>query len=197
MSSHYIIRDDQEPALFIYDADAIKEEAVFSLLEWNPLVIISESAIGFVLNNTIKVDAVVIDRISESQVDTLLSTQYPFDKLIGSDLEKMLLNYLETKGMHGLDIIGGFGDNAIKLASKIEQVYPVTIFSGHIKYIHSKSSFKKWSSPGRGFIIDCPSDDPINTVNLIKQEKGRFKVAKEGQIEITCSCPIWIGEVLF
>ena len=45
MSSHHIVRDDQEPALIIANGAACSSELVGQLLEWSPLVIVLVSAI--------------------------------------------------------------------------------------------------------------------------------------------------------
>ncbi len=45
MSSHHIVRDDQEPALIIANGEACSAELLGQLLEWSPLVIVLDSAI--------------------------------------------------------------------------------------------------------------------------------------------------------
>jgi thiamine pyrophosphokinase len=49
MSSHHIVRDDQEPALIIANGASCSEELMGQLLEWSPLVIVLDSAIERVL----------------------------------------------------------------------------------------------------------------------------------------------------
>lgn len=197
MSSHYIIRDDQEPALLLYDIAAIKEEAVFSLLEWNPLVIAYESAIGFILHNRIKIDAVIINNLNEEDIYTLLEAQRPFDILQIKNLGDNLKEYLSFRGMHALDIIGEFGTHTLRLANKIQKLFPVNIFSGNVKYIHAQNSYRKWSSPGRGFKINSVDNKNLETSNLNMIESGIYVVDHEGAIEVKSSHPIWIGEVIF
>ena len=50
MSSHHIVRDDQEPALIIANGASCSNELMGQLLEWSPLVIVLDSAIERVLN---------------------------------------------------------------------------------------------------------------------------------------------------
>ena len=61
MSSHHIVRDDQEPALIIANGAACHEELLGQVLEWQPLVIVLDSAIERVINLNIKVDVVLGD----------------------------------------------------------------------------------------------------------------------------------------
>ena len=61
MSSHHIVRDDQEPALIIANGASCSEELMGQLLEWSPLVIVLDSAIERVLELGIKVDVLLGD----------------------------------------------------------------------------------------------------------------------------------------
>ena len=56
MSSHHIVRDEQEPALLIDDASVIHFEFVELLLEWSPRVMVTSNAIDEVLNWGVKID---------------------------------------------------------------------------------------------------------------------------------------------
>ncbi len=61
MSSHHIVRDDQEPALIIANGASCNIELLGQLLEWSPLVIVLDSAIERVLALEIKVDILLGD----------------------------------------------------------------------------------------------------------------------------------------
>ena len=61
MSSHHIVRDDQEPALIIANGLACNTELLGQLLEWSPLVIVLDAAIERVLDLGIKVDVLLGD----------------------------------------------------------------------------------------------------------------------------------------
>ena len=41
MSSHHIVRDDQEPALIIANGASCSNELLGQLLEWSPIVIVT------------------------------------------------------------------------------------------------------------------------------------------------------------
>ena len=61
MSSHHIVRDDQEPALIIANGAACSDEILGQLLEWSPLVVVLDSAMERVVNLGIKVDVLLGD----------------------------------------------------------------------------------------------------------------------------------------
>ena len=61
MSSHHIVRDDQEPALIIANGASCNNELLGQLLEWSPLIIVLDSAIERVIELNIKVDVLLGD----------------------------------------------------------------------------------------------------------------------------------------
>jgi thiamine pyrophosphokinase len=54
MSSHHIVRDDQEPALIIANGASCNPELLGQLLEWSPLVVVLDSAMVRVMELTSK-----------------------------------------------------------------------------------------------------------------------------------------------
>ena len=79
MSSHHIVRDDQEPALIIANGAACSEELLGQLLEWSPLVIVLDSAIERVLELGIKVDVLLGDFDRGFDVNHYKESQYPIE----------------------------------------------------------------------------------------------------------------------
>jgi hypothetical protein len=59
MSSHHIVRENQEPALLIANASAISFEKIQELLEWMPLVVVLSTEVEEVIAWGIKVDVVI------------------------------------------------------------------------------------------------------------------------------------------
>src|SRR5688572_8341929 len=81
MSSHHIIREDQEPALLIMDAAAARFEQMQELLEWSPTVMVAEPALAEVLSWGIKIDVVIASADKISALTASLQDQFPL-KLI-------------------------------------------------------------------------------------------------------------------
>ncbi len=74
MSSHHFVKEDQEPALLILNANAISFEKVQELLEWSPTVIISEEVVEEVTGWGIKIDILLcaeenVNEFKQSLVD--------------------------------------------------------------------------------------------------------------------------------
>src|SRR5690606_40296637 len=68
MSSHHIVRENQEPALLVEDFAALSEEYLGQLLEWSPTIITSLENLDYFLTRDIKVDILYgVEKISEAQ----------------------------------------------------------------------------------------------------------------------------------
>jgi len=79
MSSHHIVRDDQEPALIIANGEMCSSELLGQLLEWSPLVIVLDSAIERVLELGIKVDVLLGDFDRGFDAKYYKEKQYPIE----------------------------------------------------------------------------------------------------------------------
>src|SRR6187402_2082275 len=88
MSSHHIVRDDQEPALIIANGAACSSELLGQLLEWSPLVIVLDSAIERVIKLGIKVDVLLGDFDRGFDPQEFIQSQHPIEIVYTPDQEK-------------------------------------------------------------------------------------------------------------
>ncbi len=196
MSSHHIIRDNQEPALLLIHPEEVNETVIDALLEWAPLVICTEEALPFILKKGIKIDALLVEDV---QLDWrgLLEYQWPVE-IIDFSNERGLLQFILKRGIQILNMIGSFADlNYFDLQHLNEIAHPL-IFNEHYKYhFQTKGNFEKWMSPGRGIIVR-PLNEPSFVCISNAEEIGelRYQAIKEGIVSIQVSSPCWIGEVV-
>ena len=59
MSSHHIVREKQEPALYIHQIGDFNEEYLGQLLEWSPTLIVNGAIYEKIVSLGLKVDVVV------------------------------------------------------------------------------------------------------------------------------------------
>jgi len=95
MSSHHFVKEGQEPALFILEP--ISFQVASPLLEWAPLVLVSENVLDDVLRWGIKIDVVLA---VDSRVETL--TQNLFEQV---PIKILSYGPTETAMMKGLDFL--------------------------------------------------------------------------------------------
>ena len=116
MSSHHIVRDDQEPALIIANGEVCSSELLGQLLEWSPIVIVLDSAIERVLELEIKVDVLLGDFDRGFDASYYKEKQYPLEIVYApnqdkTDLEKAF-DYLIEKGHKAVNVIWATGKRA-------------------------------------------------------------------------------------
>jgi thiamine pyrophosphokinase len=154
MSSHHIVRDNQEPALIIANGASCSEELMGQLLEWSPLVIVLDSAIERVLELGIKVDVLLGDFDRGFNPDYYLEKQYPLEIVHTpnqdkTDLEKAL-DYLVEKGHKAVNVIWATGKRADHTITNITSIVKfrnqlkIVLLDDHSKIFLLPNVYEKW-----------------------------------------------------
>ena len=154
MSSHHIVRDDQEPALIIANGASCSEELIGQLLEWSPLVIVLDSAIERVLELGIKVDVLLGDFDRGFNPEYYLEKQYPLEIVHTpnqdkTDLEKAF-DYLIDKGHKAVNVIWATGKRADHTITNITNIVAyrnqlkIVIIDDHSKVFLLPNKYDKW-----------------------------------------------------
>lgn len=175
MSSHHIIREKQEPALYINDLGSFDEEYLGQILEWSPTLIVNGVIYEKVISMGLKVD-VVLDSIDG------MITQENTKSIIGpGDEYNTVLNYLISEKYPAVNVI----DTDKKLADLSFYLPKINIvlFTPTEKSYAVKSGFSVWKPAGSIFLIDVVSY--FEATNLRQQEEREFEVVKDGFVEFT------------
>jgi hypothetical protein len=187
MSSHHIVREKQEPALYIHQLGDFDEEHLGQLLEWSPSLIVSSSEFEKVISLGLKVDIVV------NPEDSVIFQENT--KTITTDTSDMksVLEYLISEGYPAVNLIDSGGEfQSIK--DYISQIN-IVLFTGNYKSYAIKSGFKVWKPLGTLFKIS--DDQEFKYSNLEVLETGGYQVAQDGFVEFGFSHPyLFITETL-
>jgi thiamine pyrophosphokinase len=154
MSSHHIVRDDQEPALIIANGAACSEELLGQLLEWSPLVIVLDSAIERVKDLNIKVDVLLGDFDRGFDPHEFIKSQYPIEIIHTpdqnkTDLEKAF-DYLIERKIPAVNVVWATGrrtDHTITNLTNIvryRNLLKIVILDDHSKVFLLPKKFEKW-----------------------------------------------------
>lgn len=172
MSSHHIVRDDQEPALIIANGAACSNELLGQLLEWSPLVIVLDSAIDRVLELGIKVDVLLGDFDNGFDPEYYKNLQFPLEIIYAPDQEKTDLekafDYLVEKGHKAVNVVWATGRRADHTITNMTNIVrfqnqlKIVILDDHSKIFQLPKRYEKWYP--KGFPI---SIIPIGTVHGI------------------------------
>ncbi|WP_310594979.1 thiamine diphosphokinase [Flavobacterium sp.] len=154
MSSHHIVRDDQEPALIIANGAACQPELLGQLLEWSPLVIVLDSAIERVMELDIKVDVLLGDFDRDFNPEKYQTTQFPIEIIHTpdqnkTDLEKAF-DYLISRNIPAVNVVWATGKRAdhtitnITNITRYRDVLKIVILDDHSKVFLLPKKFEKW-----------------------------------------------------
>lgn len=159
MSSHHIVRDEQEPALLIANGAACDSELLGQLLEWSPTVVVLDSAIWRVLDLNIKVDVLLgdFDRAANGRaldLDAVRARQYPIEIVPAPDQDKTDLQkgieLLIDRGYPAVNIVWATGRRAdhtiTNLTTIVQYKDPIriVIIDDHSKVFPLRGTFRKW-----------------------------------------------------
>jgi thiamine pyrophosphokinase len=175
MSSHHIVRDDQEPALIIANGASCNPELLGQLLEWSPLVIVLDSAIERVMNLDIKVDVLLGDFDRNFDANYYLEQQYPLEIVHTpdqnkTDLEKAF-DYLFERKIPAVNVVWATGKRTDHTITNLTSIVKyrdrlkIVILDDHSKVFLLPKRFEKW------YTADTPiSLIPIGKVSGISSE---------------------------
>ncbi|OEK03212.1 hypothetical protein BFP97_17525 [Roseivirga sp. 4D4] len=209
MSSHHIVRDQQEPALLIDDPMALGIEFVDLLLEWSPTVIVTSDALDEVLKWGIKID-VVVARINELEdLKPKLKVQSPV-QLLGfesTDLLNAAYIFLKDHNHQAVNVLADiFNSKVLDLIKEFAREMDSVLFYNDQKWVFVKEGrFEKWVSTGQvfgihpvarntylsstGFYTDWQNEMLLEPIELTAELSGPVSL-------LTNEKPLWVVEAM-
>jgi thiamine pyrophosphokinase len=184
MSSHHIVRDDQEPALIIANGQECAMELLNQLLEWSPIVIVLDNAIDRVLQLDIKIDVLLGDFDDNFNPEIYKAKQYPLEIVHTpnqdkTDLEKAF-DYLIEKNHKAVNVVWATGKRADHTITNITNIVAyrnklkIVIFDNHSKIFLLPTKFEKWYTKATPISLI-----PIGTVNGITTSNLKYPLKNE------------------
>jgi thiamine pyrophosphokinase len=154
MSSHHIVRDDQEPALIIANGAACSDELLGQLLEWSPLVVVLDSAMERVVELGIKVDVLLGDFDRGFDANYYKESHYPIEIIPTpdqnkTDLEKAF-DYLYDRKIPAVNVVWATGKRADHTITNLTNIanyrdkLKIVIIDDHSKVFLLPRKFEKW-----------------------------------------------------
>jgi thiamine pyrophosphokinase len=154
MSSHHIVRDDQEPALIIANGAACSSELLGQLLEWSPLVVVLDSAMERVVELGIKVDVLLGDFDRGFDANYYKETHYPIEIVPTPDQDKTDLekafDYLHARNIPAVNVVWATGKRADHTITNLTNIVnyrdklKIVIIDDHSKVFLLPRKYEKW-----------------------------------------------------
>lgn len=199
MSSHHVIRDEQEPALIIANGEACSVELMGELLEWSPLVVVLDSAIHRVLDLNIKVDVLLGDFDRDFDAENIRKEQYPIEIVYTPDQDKTDLEkafeYLIERGFPAVNVVWATGRRADHTITNITNIVrfreqlKIVILDDYSKIFLLSKTYEKWYPKGTPIsLIPVGVAAGITTQNLkysLDNEELRigYKTGSSNEVE--------------
>lgn len=186
MSSHHIVKEKQEPALYIDELGNFNEELLGQLLEWSPTLVVNYSSYEKIFSLGLKVDVIVNAPEMETQENTKV-IQGPADDLM------VAINYLVGEKYPAVNVITAKFD--LEKFAGFEDDINIVVFTEKAKHYPIKSGFSVWKPAGSEFLIH--GNRYLEVTNLTQNDDEVFEVVNDGFVEFTFSgTPIFISEPL-
>jgi thiamine pyrophosphokinase len=193
VSSHHVVKEDQEPALLILDSSAISFEKTQELLEWSPTVIVAEDQLPEVIRWGIKIDIVLCLRSNRMTLNEYLLNQLPLRFICYDYLQNKLevvLKFLVAEKYKATNVLAQ-STSDLHIAQTMSGI-TIGIFVKNQKWSWiTKHSFEKWVSAGTSLSV-FPSTTRVSTTGLSQD----LKCLIDGIVSIQSKEEFWIGEYL-
>ena len=177
MSSHHIVRENQEPALFIANPECLAQEYLDQLLEWSPTIITLSEHYELLRSLEIKIDVVFDSQgLQTAEIEENL-TLLPYS---GSYLNP-LFEYLGEKKNFAINIITP-DINILDYEGYLDD-FTITFLGGDRKSMLVKK-YEKWLPKGYSLIIDHYTGNEQGLTNLNLVSQNCYKVVQDGFISI-------------
>lgn len=192
MSSHHIVRDNQEAALIIANGESCSMELMDELMEWCPFVLVLDGAMHRVQELGIRADAWLGDFDSANGGGNLL--EHPLwaseEFLLAAGIEKIItpdqvktdlekgIEFLISRGHKSANIIWGTGrrmDHTFQNLSVLPRYrndITVSILDDYSRVYPLPKTFKKWYPAGTNVSLM-----PIGKVEEVHSENLEFPLA--------------------
>lgn len=188
MSSHHIVKEKQEPALYIHELGSFNEEYLGQLLEWSPTVVVSAAVYEKVASLGIKIDVVVGDLALTHELQENLKVIPQPRKGLDDALEFLVKE--QYPAVNVISEVSKFDDLTCYLPD-----INLVLFTERSKHYPVKNGFSVWKPAGTVFLIDIIAY--FEADNLRQEESGDFVVVEDGLVTFRFQVPyLFIGELL-
>lgn len=177
MSSHHIIRDNQEPAVFLTDVHSISTDLLGQVLEWSPTVICLDKSMEALESQGIKVN-VLLRAVDQTNLDNIQADvdviTYREDYLSG------LFDYLEKIDNFAIYLVGCSPDPVLL---PYADRFSINLLNGNRHSVLIKR-YSKWLPKGARLYLDNVVEQSLDNNNLKRSGEDTYEVIHEGFVEI-------------
>ena len=176
MSSHHVVRENQEAAVFVNDLNILNMDALQNTFQWSPIIVADENTFLDLVELGYKIDCIICQQIFAESHNDFIRNQHPIEVIFINDPSEIIqvgINFLIGRNSLYIYLFSSISiDDYFKLSIRNENV-SVTLFNNGYHYSVLKDGFKKWFALGDRVILTT-----IDHNNSIKIElpDGSFEI---------------------
>ncbi len=193
MSSHHIVKENQEPALLILNTEAIPFEKLQELLEWSPTVIVTESSLEKAVGWGIKIDVILAAAERIQSLTQTLHHQVPIQFISFKDESDSITNvieFLNSNHQKAVNVLANSWDDFEKL--QITNLDCELFFEGKRWSFARDLRFRKWYDRDVQLYVYPNS---IQFSSIIGASKS-LCIESNGIAQFESVSPFWVGEAV-
>jgi thiamine pyrophosphokinase len=207
MSSHHIVRDEQEPALLAPNARWLRNETLASLLEWSPTIVVPAGEVEVLTTLGIKPDVVVATHEEKIQHAVAWEAFAPLTILERTSEQPAViaaLHYLLANKYKAVNIFSSPFDLSLSEFALFFANMDIVFYSETSRWLWIRQGkYSKWLPAGTGLSIKS-LDEPQEfmwsgfTSKPSKQllDKATLSVEKDSLVSIQSGQPFLLEEQL-
>jgi hypothetical protein len=196
VSSHHFVKEGQEPALLILDA--ISLELAEPLLEWAPLVMVSDTVLPTVLRWGTKIDVALVRVDRMEDIKTELVDQFPVEIITyhnQNDLLSIAFNFLINRKQKAVNVMTEVSDSLFDLVNPFTQKIQVDVFDQNINWLCiPNSQYQKWLPAKSRLKIRNDTKQNLQFTGLIRHPEY-WEAEKDGMVTLQSDQVFWVGEL--
>lgn len=175
MSSHHIVRENQEPALIVAAIDVLDSEYLGQLLEWSPSVFADDYTVDFLLAERIKVDFLISEQLqSPSVLQDQIQIIPQQDGLLPDALAYLIAHNYKAVNL----LCGELPSDLTRFAEEIN----IVLFVNGVRYVFVREGYEKWKRGGDQVFV---AEDRLKSLQgLRKTGLNTFEVETDGFISL-------------
>ena len=191
MSSHHIVKENQEPALLILNTEAIPFEKLQELLEWSPTVIVTESSLEKVIGWGIKIDIVLASTERIQCLTQTLQHQAPIQFVSFKDECEIITNaieFLKSNHQKAVNVLANSWNDFEKL--QIPNLDCELFFEGKRWSFARDARFRKWYERDVQLYV-YPSSIQFSSISGASKS---LCAENNGIVQLESISSFWVGE---
>lgn len=194
MSSHHVVRDEQEPAVVIASPPGDIFPRLADMFEWSPIVVVLDEALPDFLPWNTKLDVVAGSANALEKFKEQLIFQEPYQKVLANEAAlETVLKYLSNNN-HKTAHIFMLAPKPKTLQKMLGNKMELVFFDREMKIVQSKTNmYSKWVAKGTKFKL---VEGTISHFENVLKTNDLFEAEINGFVTFYGASTFWVGEIL-